>query len=238
MKKIIFILLFGLISTPLLHSQILISLLLGDKLNSENLQFGIEGGLNWSNISGFKSKAYAQSFNMGFYFDFKFKKRWGLNTGLLVKSQLGTKNLSQADIEKFSSVYYGSDGSYNQVIDYFIVPVLAKYRFTKSIYVEAGPQGGLMYNAWVEYNLKSDQSDNRIRNYNEDQINRIDAGFTIGTGYVLLGGKGFTLGVKYYQGLVNTYKGNSSTQNRSFFVKMNIPIGVGDKKENTNTQNK
>ncbi|MCD4788577.1 MAG: hypothetical protein K8R37_01155 [Bacteroidales bacterium] len=33
------------------QSQILISLILGDKLNSEGLEFGLEGGFNWSNVS-------------------------------------------------------------------------------------------------------------------------------------------------------------------------------------------
>jgi hypothetical protein len=36
-----------------------------------------------------------------------------------------------------------------------------------------------------------------------------------------------TIGVKYYYGLVNIYKGVSGTNNSSLFLKVNIPIGSG-----------
>ena len=35
-----------------------------------------------------------------------------------------------------------------------------------------------------------------------------------------------TLGVKYYHGLTNVYKGVSGTNNSSLFLKVNIPIGA------------
>ena len=34
-----------------LQSQVLISLLLGDKLNTGGLEFGLEGGINWPKVS-------------------------------------------------------------------------------------------------------------------------------------------------------------------------------------------
>jgi hypothetical protein len=52
-----------------------------------------------------------------------------------------------------------------------------------------------------------------------------------GFGYTLFKGTGWTLGLKYYHGFVNVYKGNSSTKNTSFFVKLNIPVGVGKAEE-------
>ena len=36
--------------TPLASGQVLISLLLGDKLNTGKIEFGLEGGFNWSNF--------------------------------------------------------------------------------------------------------------------------------------------------------------------------------------------
>ena len=50
------------------QSQILISLLFGDKLNSPGVEFGLEGGLNYSTISGFESNSYLGNFYLGFYF--------------------------------------------------------------------------------------------------------------------------------------------------------------------------
>ena len=70
------------------QSQVLISLLLGDKLNSPNLEFGLEGGVNWTQISGMETKSFARKWNLGFYFDFRLKNQWWLYTGVLVKSNL------------------------------------------------------------------------------------------------------------------------------------------------------
>jgi hypothetical protein len=39
-------------STQCGNSQVIISLLLGDKLNTGTLEFGLEGGLNWSSLEG------------------------------------------------------------------------------------------------------------------------------------------------------------------------------------------
>src|SRR5512133_3675595 len=75
------------------NSQVLISLLVGDKLNSEKLKFGLDGGVNWSNISNLDPAKYKAHFNLGFYFDFllKEKTRWYLHTGVLVKSSMGAQ---------------------------------------------------------------------------------------------------------------------------------------------------
>ena len=43
-----------------------------------------------------------------------------------------------------------------------------------------------------------------------------------------------TLGIKYYYGFTNVYKGVSGTNNSSLFLKFNIPIGAA-KKESKNS---
>ena len=45
------------------HSQVLISLLLGDKLNSDKIEFGLDGGLNWLKIFGYPD---AEEFKISF----------------------------------------------------------------------------------------------------------------------------------------------------------------------------
>lgn len=72
MKKIKYILLLAVmlmgIST---HSQVLLSVIFGDKLNSDELEFGLEGGFNLSDISNLEADKRLSSFNLGFYFDFR-----------------------------------------------------------------------------------------------------------------------------------------------------------------------
>jgi len=79
------------------NSQVVISLLFGDKLNSEKVKFGLDGGLNYSDLiseSSDSSEDY-KGFNLGFYFDIQLKKNsnWYLHTGLLLKSPMGADGL-------------------------------------------------------------------------------------------------------------------------------------------------
>ena len=229
MKKYLIILLF-LSSGYHAHSQVLISLLFGDKLNSEGLEFGLEGGFNWSNISNLEADKSLSTFNLGFYFDIRLKDPWYLYTGVLIKSRLGADQLSASDLDFLQTDTYQEEGDYSQVLNYFYVPALAKYKLKNHIYFEAGPQFGLMRKSWVEFKSDVEGKDARIREYNKDMINRLDVGATAGLGYRLLKGEGITIGVKYYFGFVDVYKDKSGTKNNSFFVKVNVPIGA-DKTE-------
>lgn len=235
--KIIFILAF-LFSIPS-QSQILISILLGDKLNSGNLEFGLEGGYNFANVSGFESNSSLNNFNLGFYFDIKVKENWWFYTGVLVKANLGANKLSETDLERLEMTIYDAPGTYSQKLNYFIVPTLAKYKFKNRIYLEGGPQFGLLHKAWVEYNSDIGGRDARIKEYNKSKVNIFDVGVTIGTGYRLTNKiSGMTIGVKYYYGFTNVYKEESGTNNSSLFLKLNIPIGAGkaSKKDSNNEE--
>lgn len=218
------------------HSQVLLSVIFGDKLNSDGLEFGLEGGVNWSNISTLDADKSLSSFNLGFYFDFRLKNQWNLYTGVLVKAKMGDDKLTTNDLAFLEITPNTEEGSYSQKINYFIVPALIKYNFKNRLYLEAGPQFSLMHKAWVEFNSDIDNKKIRIRDFNKDKINRLDAGVTVGTGYKLMADSGMTLGVKYYYGFANVYKGVSGTNNSSLFLKFNIPIGADKKGQKTSSQ--
>lgn len=217
------------------HSQVLLSVIFGDKLNSDGLEFGLEGGFNWSDISNLEADKQLSSFNLGFYFDFRLKNQWNLYTGVLVKAKLGDDQLTPNDLAFLEITPNAEAGTYSQKINYFIVPALIKYNFKNRIYFEVGPQFSLMYKAWVEFNSDIDNKNIRIRDFNKDKINRLDAGVTVGTGYKLMADSGMTIGVKYYYGFANVYKGVSGTNNSSLFLKFNIPIGADKKKEKSSS---
>ena len=61
-----------------MQSQILLTVLFGDKLNSDGLEFGLEGGFNFSDISELEANERLSSFNLGFYFDFRLKNQWNI----------------------------------------------------------------------------------------------------------------------------------------------------------------
>lgn len=217
------------------QSQILITLLLGDKLNSEGLEFGLEGGLNWTNISGMETSDYARKWNLGFYFDIRLKNQWSIYTGVLVKSNFGVDNLTDNDLMSLGATNYNTldtiplIGDYSQKISSFMVPVLVRYKFKNHMYFELGPQFSLLYNSWVEFESDIEGRDAIIKEYNKDKINKLDVGLMAGIGYTLFKGTGWTIGAKYYYGLVNVYKEIPGTNNSAFFIKLNIPIGAGEK---------
>ena len=213
------------------QSQVLISLLLGDKLNSPDLEFGLEGGMNFTNISGFEDTKELGNFNLGFYFDIRMKNQWFFYTGVQVKSNFGMRNLSEADLEFLDAEMLNEEGDYSQKTSAFMVPILAKYNFKNHFYVEAGPQLGLVYKGWVEFTSDNDGREAVVKDYNDDLLNKINAGVALGTGYKLLKGEGWTVGVRYYQGLSNVFKGRSGSTHHSIHLKVNVPIGAGAAKE-------
>lgn len=237
MKKLIIIITLFFSGITIVQSQVLITLLLGDKLNSDVLEFGLEGGINWTKISGMDTRDYARKWNLGFYFDIKMKNQWYIYTGVLVKSNMGVDNLTTKDLNDIGSSKYNDldgiplTGDYKQKLNCFLVPVLAKYKFKNHMYVELGPQFGLTYKAWVEFESDIDGKDAIIREYNTKAVNKIDAGIVIGTGFTLFKGTGWTFGAKYYYGFIDVYKNISNTKNSSIFIKVNIPIGAGKKSD-------
>ena len=232
MKKYILVLFF-MFFVYNLQSQVLIALLLGDKLNTGKIEFGLDGGFNYSRIGGLESNSFSDSFFLGFYFDIKVKDHWLLNTGVLVKSTLGADKLTAADLSYLEvTIPDNGNGDYTLKMSAFLVPILAKYQFKNHFHVEAGPQVGWIYRSWIEYNYEDDDGNSvRIKEDNKDIINWFDIGVAGGVGYQFLKGLGWTVNVRYYYGLTNVYKGKSGTNNSSIFLKLNVPIGVSDEKK-------
>jgi hypothetical protein len=208
------------------QSQILISLLLGDKLNSPGLEFGLEGGVNFTNISGFESNSSLPNLNLGLYFDILVKDQWYLYTGVQVKSSLGIRKLTENDLAFLQADTYNVKGNYKQKVNGFMVPLLANYKFRNHFYVEAGPQLGLLYNSWVQYNSHENKKYVKIKDYNEGMINWFNAGLAAGAGYKLMNGNGITIGIRYYQAFTDVFKDKSGSRNNAFHIKVNVPVGA------------
>ncbi len=213
------------------QSQVLISLLLGDKLNSDKLEFGLDGGLTLSNQGGLSQSKALNTFNLGFYFDFKLQKSWMLHTGVIVKSNVGAAGLPVYLLGDPNLDDAFAGGSIERKLSYFHVPVLMKYKFNNHLYVEAGPQFGLLYKAYDDFSNTIQGDELTYRNEIRDAFHRLDAGITTGIGYRLMGGNGMNLGVRYYYGLVDVVIDDSgeSVTNRALYLTVGIPIGAGKK---------
>jgi hypothetical protein len=222
------------------NSQVLISLLLGDKLNSEKLKFGLDGGVNWSNITNLDPSKYKAHFNLGFYFDFLLKKdtHWFLHTGVLVKSTMGPQGLDTYPIVNADSIENANlnslftGGNILRKLSYFNVPILVRYQFKNMLYIEAGPNLGLLYKAYdIFYTDVKDKRDLTYELEVRDQYNRIDVGVMGGIGFQVLKGTGYNFGMRYYYGLRELLKDNSGDpqRNSTFYLYFSMPVGAGEK---------
>ena len=213
-------------------SQILISLLLGDVLNSDKIEFGLDGGINFGNIASLEPSKSLAMFNLGFYFDIKLKNQLMLHTGVIVKSNQGADKLSPyslADIHPDLDDLF-STGYVTRKINNFSVPIMLKYRFATLFHVEAGPMLALRTRAFDEFkNSVVDAEDITYRLDIKHNYKRIDAGIMVGAGVKLSkAAKSSQMGIRYYYGLVDPIIDNpGKSQNfSSLYLYLSLPIGV------------
>ena len=215
------------------NGHVLISLLLGDKLNSDKLEFGLEGGLNLSDIHGLSQSQTRPALNLGFYFDIKLlTPSWYLHTGVMVKSTMGSENLDVYSLNNpdLDNAFVG--GSITRKLGYFNVPLLIKYKLRNNLFLEAGPLLGLMNKSTDEFMATVKKKDDltyklKIR----DHYHPLDAGVIGGIGYRLMSGDGMNVGIRYYLGVVDITLDDSTPNqyNRSLYFFVGIPIGAGKK---------
>jgi hypothetical protein len=230
MKKILLVIAFLFIGYAA-NSQVLISLLLGDVLNSEKIEFGLDGGVNYARIANLEPSRAAAIFNIGFYFDIKFTDHVMLHTGVLVKSNQGADKLAVYSLDNPDLDAIFSTGYVTRKINTFAVPILFKYRFAKLFHVEAGPMLSLRTKGYDEFkNTLIDKNDVSYKLDIKDNYKRIDAGVMVGAGIKLSKvPKSSQIGVRYYYGLVDPLIDNAGkSQNfSSLYLYFSIPIGAG-----------
>lgn len=230
MKKCVFTILF-ILSAYLGQSQVLISILLGDKLNSGKIEFGLEGGWSLATLDGIDPSSPHSNYNLGFYFDFAMKNpSWYVSTGVRVKSTMGAEGIAVYPLNEPGLDQVFAAGSVTRKLNYFNVPVMMKYMFKNHLYAQAGIQLGLKYKAKDEF-LNSVNEDDDL-SYTLDikkQYHPLDGGLCAGLGYRLVKGNGMNLGVQYYYGLVDVRVSDASPDefNRVLYVNVGIPIGKG-----------
>lgn len=226
MKKLILVL-FLMATAQVGHSQVIISLIFGDKLNTDAIEFGLDGGLNISGMSGFESASPVLDFNLGFYFDFRIKSQWYINTGVEVKSNVGLDKLTENDVAILDpTIFYSDSGTYRQEVNYFEVPANIKYRFKNNFYIKVGPQFALRGKSFLIFEGEANNRDVEVKSKNGTLFDRFQVSALGGIGYKLKQGEGMYIEVRYYYGLTNAFKGDDhNIHNNSLYFNVGIPIG-------------
>jgi hypothetical protein len=216
-----------------LNAQVLITLLFGEALNSEKIEFGLVGGMNRSYIIDIEDSEGKNNFNLGFYFHILMKNSSYFSTGVLVKSNVGATGMNTYPIgdPDFDAVYV--NGTLTKKINCFYVPILFHQRFNNRWYIEAGPQLGLIYKPLDIFEVTEYGGDLSYKREVMDEYKHLDAGLLGSVGYKFKKEtKSMSAGINYYYGLVNVSNMPDLTIKNSyinFFIK--IPIGAGKSKE-------
>lgn len=211
-------------------SQVLISLLFGDALNSEKVEFGLIGGFNRSYIHDIPESNGLNNFNLGFYFHIHLKGNSYLSTGVWVKSSVGASGMPvySIGVPGIDSLY--ADGELKRKINYFYVPIMFHQRFDNRWYLEGGIQLGLRNKANNTFTLEAYDGDLSYTSDARDEYRRIDAGLVAGMGYKFnKEPKSMSVGMNYYYGLVNASLTSQIVKNSSIYIYLKIPIGTGAK---------
>ena len=213
------------------NSQVLISLLLGDKLNSGGIEFGLDGGFSLSSMSGVDPSKAHSDFNLGFYFDFRMKNpSWYLSTGVRVKSTMGADGLAIYDLGNQDLNNSFAGGSVNRVLGYFNVPISMKYVLKNNFFAQAGVQVGIRNGSKDVFVNTINKKDDLAYTLNvKKAYHPLDAGLLGGIGYRFTKGNGMNLSVQYYYGLIDVKVDDISPNqsNRALYINVGIPIGKG-----------
>ena len=216
------------------HTQVIISLLFGDKLNTGKVEFGLDGGFTLSSLTGNPGSYSRTGFNLGFYFDIKTKGPCMIHTGVIVKSTMGARGIRPYSVNDATLDSIFQTGQVERELGYFNVPVEIKYMFPNRIYVEGGFMMGLMISAHDVFQQKIVSSNDLTYTLNiRDHLHRFDIGPIAGIGYRLMSGYGLNLGIRYYYGLTNVSndKMYPVQYNRSLYMVIGIPVGAGKAKK-------
>jgi hypothetical protein len=215
------------------HAQVLISLLFGDKLNSPNIEFGLDGGVNFGNIANLDPGKSLAMFNLGFYFDIRLKNQWMLHTGVIVKSTMGADKLAVYSLGNESMDTVFASGHITRKINQFAVPIMIKYRFATYFHVEAGPMLSLRSKGYDYFKNKVKEEDDVTYKLDiGDNYKRIDAGIMVGAGFKLSKlPKTTQFGIRYYYSFVDPVKDNPGKAQyfSSLYLYCAIPIGAHPK---------
>ncbi|TRZ41811.1 outer membrane beta-barrel protein [Robertkochia solimangrovi] len=209
-----------------MRSQILMSLIFGDKLNSKELSFGIHLDQSWNTMSNTESSSSLTSFNLGLFFNYMIDEHWRGNLEMLAKYQRGASDLPvypTGDSLLDTQFMYGN---IDREINYLSLPISIQYVTKPGIYAEIGPQISLRFKAKDIFNADINDEELRYIRDIKDETTNFDLGWLAGIGYYIGKAKTTSIGFRYYGGFTDVMKNIENKQHHNqWAIYANIPIG-------------
>jgi hypothetical protein len=232
MKKM-FILLLLAGYTNAVHSQIIIALIFGEKLNSGKLEFGLVLSPAITNLTN-SGGEYRSALNLGMFFNIQPDKKFFIHAELTPKSSFGAKNISPYSLGNDSLDKFFSEGSVERTIKTMGVTLLGRYKISPQFFADAGFQPDVLYKQRDIFTSTFNDNELQYTHKLEEKFTRLDLQVAGGLFYKLKADRAsMGIGLRYVHGLTDIDKLLAGTQvNTSWQLNITIPIGAVPKDKN------
>ena len=200
----------GAASSSPASAQVVIGMLFGDKLASDNFNIGFEIGMNLSTVSDLNGAAVTRGTLFGLFGSWRFSEHYHLFTGLLPLSAKGAKDADPIPLNDPVLDPLIAAGKMERNLGYIDIPVLLQWAQHRDggVRIGAGPQLGILLSANDRYAATTPQGTPVVvENDIEKSVERFDAGIAFDAEYRITG-LGIGIGLRYYQGLTDLLKGS------------------------------
>ena len=215
------------------HGQVLIGMLFGSALASEDFNIGFEVGMNLSTVDGLDGASVARGSLVGLFGSWRFSERYHLFTAILPLSNKGAKDADPIPLSDPTLDPLVATGTMARDLSYVDIPVLLQLaqRRDGGLRIGAGPQFGILLSANDRYAGTTPQGTHVvIENDIEDAVERFDAGVAFDAEY-RFGAIPLAIGVRYYYGLTDAMRGaGPELHNQVLSGSGRIALGVSRQK--------
>lgn len=177
-----------------------------------NIEYGLKGGLNYSNFIDTNTDdipadyAGKIGFHLGGFVVFGINDAFSIRPELLYSQQRSKFNINTADLNIFNpndELFITSlDGQIEESL--FLLPIIVEYSLTKKFSLEFGPQFGFSLNRKIEY----DDNFFGIGLLRNDDSEKFELGLSLGLGYSLVNDLGIS--IRYNYGIIERQNLNTS----------------------------
>jgi Outer membrane protein beta-barrel domain len=199
-------------------------LIFGDKAATENFNFSIIGGLNYSQIDNRPNTLRLVAPNFGLGINIKLNDKLYFKPEFKPLNQKGFKytSSSSSGIPAVDSSFMNVSTSVN--MNYIDVPLLMYYQVSNKLQFGIGPQINFLTSAKKVY--KDANKDELLVN-NKDGINALDYGIAANLTYMLSkqrNGKGINIQLRYYKGLADVLSNTSGSNYDVVSLNLEFPF--------------
>jgi hypothetical protein len=228
-KAALFVLMITCMAT-LAQSQVLIALLVGDKLNSDKFELGLNLAGNFQNFTGMEGTKNRFSIGFGIYGTMKLSEKLSIQPELLFKDPRGAANVSPDVFGNANLDPLLANATVSAKLAYVSIPILLKYHLSPQLSLGFGPQIGILSSAKKVYVAEVYSEEDLVYKDNvKSTLNDLDFALAFNLEYKLMKKRGVHIGLRYYLGLTDIIKDNPGESVKNSVIQINLGIPLGGK---------